>query len=231
MYLKIVGILLFLGLPSAVFAQDSLSFQVRCAAVLGGLTASYVGETPLGNAYNLYAIRYGRDWVLLIDDHNEISCFLEKKQAHNNTLRTSNVFTASVCKLIQSAMLKKYKKKEKKLRDITLKSYYTLTKKGKKTLDGLWILETNSKRKGRFSGGAGIIFTPLVGLFQKKESALKKQLQDYEKILTNYEKKMKEMESKLLDFEEKAKILDGYKKRIKELQEIIEKSKKIILKK
>ncbi len=196
--------------------SDTTDFQNRCGIILNNLAVSYTGETSMKNEYYMYAVKYGRDWVLIVRDGPDITSFI-KRRGKSEPVESASYFTEGLCDVVYKGLLQP-KNKTQNLQDVQLQSYYLFSRDGKVIIDGLWMLETGEKKKGKFVDALLAIVSPLINIFKGDQSALYAQIQEYQQMLTQYEIQIQEMQTKMVELEAYPNLLEQTKVQIEEMQ-------------
>lgn len=196
--------------------SDTTDFQNKCGIVLNNYAVSYTGKTTMQNDYYMYAVKYGRDWILIVRDGPDIASFIQRR-GKQEPLESAPYFTEGLCDVVYQGMLNP-KTKSQNLQDIQLESYYQLSKEGKVVVDGLWLLETGEKKKGKFIDAMAALASPLVNLFKGDQSALYAQIQNYQQMLTQYEIQIQELQGKMAELEAYPELLEQTKVQMEDMK-------------
>ncbi|WP_299458830.1 hypothetical protein [uncultured Microscilla sp.] len=203
-----------------------------CAKTLEEMAVSYRGTSLQQIAYKLFAIKYKKDWVLVVLDEKQNFYTFKKSPDGNELIRNSKLFDDNICKLISSNTLD-IKIKPKTIAQLDLACYYKFNRAGRRFYNSLIALDDPSAGKGFWDAVAGVLVLPVKGLafifvkpFQKlfasKKGAALKQVDTIKKQKDSIDKKMKALDSK-------KKKLDDLLKKMKKLEE--EQAKKLEQKK
>ncbi len=155
-YLKHYLLLFMLvSAPWLIFGQDAsiqdeklINECNKCKTEPNKLEISYQGETEEGNLYNLYAFKYKKNWIFLLEDNTGYYTFTQRNERYfefeksdefipSDTLaQQSDFFTLEMCKIANNALVKK-KDKFVTVHDLPLYSYYVLNRRGQKVYKDL----------------------------------------------------------------------------------------------
>ena len=146
---------------------DSTSLDAQeCIHILSQRSLSYKGQTEEGNRYDLFAIKFKRQWVFQILNSAEYYSF--KPTARTDTIVENSLFYSNgICKLLGSDQVVR-KSKYKVVSDIPLAGYYKLTHRGRSIMKSLNYLEYGRKEKTAVGKILSTITSPLSGLFKPK---------------------------------------------------------------
>ncbi len=199
-----------------------------CAKVLEEMAVSYRGMTPSQVAYKLFAIKYKKDWILVVLDDNQNFYTYKKTPDSEDFVRNTKLFDDNICKLITTNTLD-IKIKSRTVAKYELVCFYKFNKYGRRFYNSMIALDDPSAAKGFWDTVLGIIVLPIKGLaaitvkpliklFTPKKDIALKQVDAIKKQKESIDKKMKALE-------DKKKKLEDLQKKLKKLEE--EQAKKL----
>lgn len=219
-----------------VWSQDSTSNPPAppppCAKNLEEMAVSYRGKTLDQIAYKLYAIKYRKDWVLVVLDERQHFYTFKKSPDSDDLIRSPKLFDDNICKLITTNSID-IKIKPRTIAQLDLACYYQFNKSGRRFYNAMIALDDPSAARGFWDTLIGILALPIKGLaaitikpiakiFESKKGAALKQVDTIKKQKDSIDKKMKALD-------DKKKKLDDLLKKMKKLEE--EQAKKLQQKK
>lgn len=199
---KITITILFICL-FGVFAQaqeelldDSLlkSYVNECIANVAALAPSLDGKTDTGYAFKLYAIKYSREWVIIVQDTTGLYSF-RKKQKIDSLMQNSVFFDNNLCKIInQKNIVKNKKATTANILDFELTGgYYEFTKEGKWFYEEYTAFESGERRTRLLGGFLELFANKKLEEAKKTLDAQKKRLEELKKQKEATQKKLEEM--------------------------------------
>ncbi len=180
----------------------------ECHLKITALSPNHKGSTDLGNAYQMVAIKYRKDWLFVVSDSlNYDSYFKFNKQ---DTLRQNSLFfDNNLCRLVEEYIKPASNPKEAIFGELVLKDYYEVTAEGRKFYEQIVKTETGKNYPGFFEKVAKVAFLPIDKLFGIEKIA------DMKKAV---EAQKKAIEGKVKEVQDIKKQAEALKKTIEEQQ-------------
>lgn len=207
-----IFLLLFLSINRYVYPQlieKTNQLNKTCVTSFASLKAGQKGKSPNGIPYQMYGLKDGSDWILIVADTATLYSF-RKVPKVDTLIPNSAFFDINLCQLVQqkSADLK-LKEKETKIGDVVLSSYYTFNSRGtRKFFNSFNEVETGTKKLSLL----GRLVAPITNLFKLKIPKVDtKMLQE----VTNLKKQL----------DAQTKAFDELKKENEKLKELAGKAK------
>lgn len=192
----IIFICIFYIFSNTAFSQEKDSLDSsEIIDNFKSLDISYLGTTQNCTPYNVYAIRYKKSWILAVTEEETFAIFITSPpRSEEKIFTSSHFFNSGVSKIISIPGYLKKKQKRKTVNDIDLYGYYKPNRKGKKALEGLFLIEIpDIKEEPTF-----FLWKFFNNLFSKS----KEKLED-NPIKKNINEKVKSAEEKVISQKEK----------------------------
>lgn len=207
-----IFLIVFLSLTSYVYPQlidKTNQLNKTCVASFASLKSGQTGKSPNGIAYQMYGLKDGNDWILIVADTATLYSF-RKTPKVDTLIPNSAFFDINLCQLVQQKSTDlKLKEKPIKIGDVALTSYYSLNSRNtRKFFNSFNEVETGQKKLGLL----GKLVAPITNLFKLKMPKVDtKMLQE----VTNLKKQL----------DAQAKAFEDLKKENDKLKEQIAKAK------
>lgn len=205
-----IFLLLIFSINSYVYPQlieKTNQLNKSCVTSFAMLKAGQKGKSPNGIPYQMYGLKDGNDWILVVADTSTLYSF-RKTPKIDTLIPNSAFFDINLCQLVQqkSADLK-LKEKEIKIGDVVLNAYYSFNSRStRKFFNAFNEVETGTKKLTLLEK----LIAPITNLFKLKPpkidtkilqevANLKKQLETQTKALEDLKKendKLKEAAAK-----------------------------------
>lgn len=231
-FLFIVLFIVVGNLQSQDLASNPPAPPPPCAKALEEMAVSYRGVSMDSIAYKLFAIKYRKDWILVVLDNKQNFYTFKKSPDGQELIRNPKLFDDNICKLISANSLD-IKIRPKTIAQLDLACYYKFNRAGRRFYNALIALDDPNAGKGFWDAVIGVLALPVKGfafvfikpfqkMFASKKGAALKQVDVLKKQKDSIDKKMKDLDAK-------KKKLDDLLKKMKKLEE--EQAKKLELKK
>lgn len=184
------------------------AYWQACHLKINALSPNHQGTTDLGNAYQMIAIKYRKDWLFIVSDSlNYDSYFKFKKQ--DTLIHNSLFFDNNLCRLVEEYIEPAANPKETIFGELVLKEYYEVKQEGKKFYEQIVKTETGKNYPGFFEKVAKVAFLPIDKLFGIEKMADMKKAVDAQK---------KAIEDKVKEVQDIKKQTETLKKTLEEQQ-------------
>ncbi len=204
----VVFLILFLSIMSYVYPQlidKTNQLNKTCVASFAALKSGQNGKSPSGIPYQMYGLKDGSDWILIVADTATLYSF-RKTPKVDTLIPNSAFFDINLCQIIQQKSSDlKLKEKPVKIGDIALVSYYSFNSRStRKFFNSFNAVETGEKKLSLL----GKLIAPITGLFKLKLPKVDT------KLLTEITNLKKQIDQQAKAFEDLKKENDKLKEQI-----------------
>ncbi len=213
--------LLWICLPLGLSAQSGLnsrdsSLIAHCQTTIRTLAPSYSDTTQAGNAYQIYAIHYKKEWIVLVVDSVSFYSYIKAQQV-DTLAETSFFYNSNLCKMIEEGHLELNREGEvKEICGIPLQLHYELNRTGKSFYKAMERFEEGKAKLGALAKIGDALawpFEKLMGLDKIKD--LKTQIEEKQALV---EKQKKTLEEQKKSLEEVQTQLEAVQEEIAQLK-------------